>query len=144
MYGRGGGDSMYGGSEAGLGDKMRGGAGADLINGQGGDDLIEGGPGPDTLNTGRGSDRVDARDGEKDTVTCDGNNDLVYYDRGLDVLQGCSGDLTVLPPDGPFGNAGKILVDHESKELCLPETALQGHLGHGDEVLSWSACSGRR
>lgn len=136
-------DSMYGGSERGLGDKMSGGRGADLVNGQGGDDVIEGGPGPDTLNTGRGSDRVEAQDGEKDTITCEGTDDRVFYDRGLDVLEGCAGRglVELPPPNSPFEPGAKVLLSHNGKELCLPEKALKGHLKHGDEVLNWSGCS---
>ena len=161
MYGYGGGDFMYGGNEAGLGDKMRGGGGADRMNGQGGDDSIYGGAGNDTinggagndviqgdsgsdaLNKGTGSDRVNAQDGEKDFITCEGANDRVYYDRGLDVLQGCGSGLVELPPpDGLFEKSAKVQVDREGKkELCLPEAALRGHLKHGGEILSWSGCS---
>src|SRR5919112_6892449 len=120
MYGYGGSDFMYGGNEAGLGDKMRGGAGADLVNGQDGNDLINGGPGPDTLRTGRGSDRVEAQDGFKDTITCRGSNDAVYYDRGLDVLEGCPNIITALPPTGsPFEPGTKTLVDHAGEKICL-------------------------
>ena len=143
MNGYGGGDSMRGGNEAGLGDKMRGGTGADLIDGQDGDDLIEGGPGRDTLSTGAGSDRVkakdDAKDDERDTITCQGSNDAVYYDRGLDVLEGCTGSslIELSPPDGLFASGTKVLVDHAAKDLCVPEKALKGHLEHGDEVLDW-------
>ena len=142
MYGYGGSDFMYGGNETGLGDKMLGGVGADLVNGQGGNDLISGGPGRDTLKTGRGSDRVEAKDGEKDTIICDGS-DAVSYDVGLDELQGCTPGLIELPPtDSPFAPDTKVLVEHkEGKELCLPEAALKGHLKHGDEVLDWSGCT---
>jgi serralysin len=90
MYGDGGGDFMYGGTEARLGDRMRGGGGPGRMNGQGGNDVIRGGPGSDTLKTGRGLDRVNAKDGKKDFITCKGASDLVDYDRGLDVLQGCA------------------------------------------------------
>ena len=144
-YGYGGGDFMYGSNETGLGDKMLGGVGADLINGQGGDDLINGGPGRDTLKTGSGSDQVEAKDGEKDTIICDGSDD-VSYDVGLDVLEGCTPGLSELPPtDSPFDPDTKVLVEHkEGKELCLPEAALKGHLEHGDEVLDWSGCTEER
>jgi hypothetical protein len=145
MNGYGGSDFMYGGNESGLGDKMRGGTGADLVNGQGGNDLIEGGPGPDTLRTGTGSDRVEAKDGTKDTIICRGSNDAVYYDRGLDVLEGCPNAITELPPTGsPFEPGTKVLVDHEGDKICLPEVALNGHLEHGDRVLDWSGCAEQR
>jgi hypothetical protein len=143
MNGNGGSDFMYGGNESGFGDKMSGGTGADLVNGQGGNDTIKGGPGRDTLRTGTGSNTVEAKDGEKDTIICDGPNNTVYYDRGLDVLEGCPQGLTELPPTGsPFEPGTKVLVEHKGgKELCLPEAALKAHLRHGDEVLSWSGCS---
>jgi RTX calcium-binding nonapeptide repeat (4 copies) len=148
MYGYGDGDFMYGGDEAGVGDKMRGGNGPDLVNGQGGNDIIYGGPGSDTLKTGRGSDRIEAKDGNKDFITCKGTNDLVIYDRGLDVLEGCAvGSTTPGQPVSPLEPGTKVLVDHKGKkELCLPEAALgdpqeNGHLKHGDEVLSWEGCS---
>jgi hypothetical protein len=142
MNGYGGGDFMYGGDESGLGDKMRGGTGADLVNGQGGNDLIEGGPGRDTLRTGTGSDRVEAQDGTEDTIICRGSNDAVFYDRNLDVLEGCPNALTELPPTGsPFEPGTKSLVDHEGEQICLPEVALNGHLEHGDRVLNWSGCA---
>ena len=143
MKGNGSGDFMYGGDEAGLGDKMRGGVGADRMNGQGGNDIIGGGPGRDTLKTGTGFDTVEAKDGEKDFITCRGSNDTVNYDRGLDVLEGCGG-VSVTPPQpvSPLKPGTKVLVDHKGKkELCLPEAALNGHLKHADEVLSWEGCS---
>ena len=88
-----------------------------------------------------------AKDGTKDTIICDGPNNTVYYDRGLDVLEGCPNGLTELPPTGsPFEPGTKVLVGHEGKEICLPETAaLKAHLEHGDdEVVSWSGCSGQQ
>jgi hemolysin type calcium-binding protein len=162
MYGYGRGDYMYGGDESGWGDKLLGGNGADRMNGQGGDDavyggnaddVINGGPGDDivqgdygndTLNTGTGSDRVNAQDGQKDWITCvDGANDRVYYDRGLDVLQGCGGSglIELPPPDDLFNPETKVLIDHKGKEQCLPENAIKGHLEHGDEILNPQGCS---
>ena len=131
------------GNESGFGDKMSGGTGADLVNGQGGNDTIKGGPGRDTLKTGKGSNTVEAKDGTKDTIICNGPNNTVYYDKGLDVLEGCPQGLTELPPTGsPFEPGTKVVVDHGGKELCLPEAALKAHLRHGgDEVLSWSGCT---
>ena len=164
MYGYGGGDYMDGGDESGLGDKMRGGNGADTMRGErggdalygeGGDDTMGGGPGNDivqggygndTLNTGKGSDRVNAQDGQKDFITCiDGANDVVYHDPGLDELQGCGGSSGSTPveppPDGLFERKTKVLVSHKGKELCVAESAVKGHLKHGDEVLNPQGCS---
>ena len=143
MQGYGGSDFMYGGNESGFGDKMSGGTGADLVNGQGGNDTIKGGPGRDTLRTGKGSNTVEAKDGTKDTIICNGPNNTVYYDRGIDVLEGCPKGPTELPPTGSaFERGTKVVVDHGGKELCLPEAALKAHLRHGgDEVVSWSGCS---
>jgi hypothetical protein len=161
IYGYGSADIMYGGNETGWGDRMLGGGGADQINGQGGDDglygnngndtinggagddIVQGDFGSDTLTTGTGADRVNAQDGQQDFITCeDPANDLVYYDRGLDVLQGCSGSLVELPPpDKIFEESGKVLVDEKGKEVCLPEAVLDGHLKHGGEIINAQGCS---
>jgi Ca2+-binding RTX toxin-like protein len=162
MYGYGRDDSMYGGNETGFGDALYGGTGDDTMRGEGGDDglyggngddtigggpgndIVQGDSGNDTLNTGKGSDRVNAQDDQKDFITCiDGANDLVYYDRGLDVVQGCgrSGLIELPPPDGLFERKTKVLVSHKGGELCLPESAVKGHLKHGDEVLNPQGCS---
>ena len=96
---------LYGGNEAGWGDKILGGTFSDRIFGQDGhdalygeagndevrggyrDDLVAGGSGNDTLDGGPGADEIDARDGEKDTIVIrSGEGDVVYYDRGIDVL----------------------------------------------------------
>jgi hemolysin type calcium-binding protein len=98
-------DLLYGGNEAGWGDKILGGTFSDRIFGQDGhdalygeagndevrggyrDDLVAGGSGNDTLDGGPGADEIDARDGEKDTIVIrSGEGDVVYYDRGIDVL----------------------------------------------------------
>ncbi len=105
---------------------------------------MAGGLGNDTLDGGPGADEINARDGEKDTIVVrSGEGDVVYYDRGLDVLEGCPENAVELPPtESPFEAGTKVLVEHKGKkELCLPEAALNGHLKHGDEVLSWEGCS---
>ncbi len=98
-------DLLYGGNEAGWGDRILGGTFADRIYGQDGhdalygesgddevrggyrDDLVSGGPGNDTLDGGFGADEIDARDGEKDTIVIrPDEGDVVYYDKNLDVL----------------------------------------------------------
>jgi RTX calcium-binding nonapeptide repeat (4 copies) len=104
VYAYGGTDTVWGGNEAGWGDKVLGGAGgdrlvgqqgddalygeggADTLEGQYGDDLIVGGTGGDTLYGGPGADEVDARDGLRDVIdlTGSGSGDVVYYDRGID------------------------------------------------------------
>jgi Ca2+-binding RTX toxin-like protein len=133
------------------------------VYGGSGDDLIVGGYGNDTLSGGPGADQINAQDGQKDTIVfCAGEYDAVYYDRGLDVLQGCiapqgtagkdtgltageTSKATTLsaeqPPEGLFEHSGKVLVEHEDKELCLPEKELKGHLKHGDEILNPAGCS---
>ena len=162
MYGYGRGDYMYGGDESGWGDKMLGGRGADRMNGEGGDDALYGGNGNDTINggggddlvqgdngndtlrTGTGVNRVNAQDGQRDWIICGNPSDLVYYDRGLDVLEGCGGSglVELPPPDEVFEPKGKVLVSHKGdKELCVPEGALKGHLKHGDEILNPQGCS---
>lgn len=49
---------------------------------------------------------------------------------------------TAPPPGGPPKEGEWVLVDHKGKkELCLPEAALNGHLKHGDEIISEEGCS---
>ncbi len=162
IYGYGSGDYIYGGDEAGWGDKLVGGSGSDRLYGQGGDDgvygntgddtvnggagddTVEGGYGNDTINGGSGADRINAQDGEKDVIECaDDARDLVYYDRGLDVLRGCSeaGLEESVAPERLFEPDGNVLVSHEGEELCLPEGAVKGHLKHGDEMINPQGCS---
>ena len=81
-----------------------------------------------------------------------GEGDVVYYDEGLDVLvapsspEGATGLSTAeagekaelsteRPPKGLFEPSGNILVKHEGEELLVAERALEGHLGHGDEII---------
>ncbi len=42
---------------------------------------------------------------------------------------------TERPPEGLFEPQGKILVEHEGEELLVTEKGLDGHLGHGDEIV---------
>jgi Ca2+-binding RTX toxin-like protein len=141
IYGQDGRDGLYG--ERGD-DQVRGGYRNDLVSGGSGNDTLDGGP---------GSDEINARDGERDTIVIrSGEGDVVYYDKGIDVLvapasaQG-SARLTALesgekaellaqrPPKGLFEPSGKILVEHEGERVLVSERALEGHLGHGDEMI---------
>lgn len=183
MYGYGSADFLYGGNETGFGDKILGGAANDRVAGQGGNDalyggsendrvlgglgndLIVGGPGNDTLNGGPDSDQVNAQDGQKDTIVLCGNeNDRIFYDRGIDVLQGCvspqadgansatlsaseakAGDFnlsTGKPPAGLFDHTGKVLVDHEGSKKCVAAKEVKAHTKHGDAILNPAGCSG--
>lgn len=179
IKGYGGADTLYGGNEPGWGDKILGGSANDRVLGQGGDDalygqngndqvnggygndLIVGGYGSDILSGGPGGDQINARDGQKDTILiCNSGYDTIYYDKGLDVLQGCispqgtaslsadeasrDGKVTLFteqPPKGLFEHTGKVLVDHKGTEKCVAEKALQGHLEHGDEIVNSAGCS---
>ena len=96
-----------------------------------------------------------------------GEYDTVYYDRDLDVLvapasledgtnPGEGNGLTVEeateagkvklateePPEGLFEHTGKVLVEHEGEELLVTEKGLEGHLGHGDEILDQTGRAG--
>lgn len=159
IYGYGGADTLYGGNEIGYGDKILGGNGNDRVLGEGGDDalygeggndsvyggaggdLIVGGPGTDYLSGGPGGDQINAQDGLKDTINCGNQYDTVYYDKGLDVLQGCLGTTSMesrvaeQPPAGLFEHTGKVLVEHKGQELLVLEQDLKGHIGHGDHIL---------
>jgi len=114
---------------------------------------VAGGPGNDTLDGGPGADEINANDGQKDTVVIrPDEGDAVYYDKGLDVLvaavspQGTAGlsaaeadekvELSAeRPRQGIFEPYGKVLVGQEGEEQLVVEQALEGHLGHGDEII---------
>jgi hypothetical protein len=156
------GDKLLGGASSDLvlgqkgDDALYGQGGADKVTGGYGHDLVVGGSGEDTLDGGPGSDEINARDGQKDTIIIrPGEYDTVYYDKGIDVLQeqaisegapDGSAELTTSgtgktellakrPPEGLFALTGKVLVEHGSEELLIPEGELKGHLGHGDEII---------
>ena len=134
-------------------DALYGESGDDEVRGGYRDDLVSGGPGNDTLDGGPGSDEINARDGEKDQIVIrSGEGDVVYYDKGLDMLvapvspQGTASLsaaeadekaelLAERPPQGLFEPSGKILVEHEGERALVTERALEGHLGHGDEMI---------
>ncbi|RYI27075.1 MAG: calcium-binding protein, partial [Acetobacteraceae bacterium] len=75
----GGGDWVYGGTEA---DSLSGEAGNDVLYGDGGNDTLSGGAGNDTLFGGT----------EADTLSGDEGNDLLYGDAGADKLRGGLGN----------------------------------------------------
>ncbi len=150
-------DLLYGGNEIGWGDKIKGGTFADRIFGEKGQDalygergddevrggygadLVSGGLGNDTLDGGAGSDEINARDGEKDTVVIrSGEGDVVYYDSARLTASEAGEKAELLaqrPPQGLFKPSGKILVEHEGERVLVSERALEGHLGHGDEII---------
>ena len=123
----------------------------------------------DTLSVEPRADQINAQESQKDTINvCDAYGDTIYYDRGLDVLQGCvsaqgtsaamsadeaieSGKVKLKaekPPKGLFEHTGKVLIEHEGKEKLVAEKELKGHMEHGDHVLDptgrHSAEEGRR
>jgi Ca2+-binding RTX toxin-like protein len=123
-----------------------------LLEGQYGDDLLVGGTGGDTLNGGPGADEVDARDGLRDVIdlTGSGSGDVVYYDRGIDEFVTSSAQSasaaeaaratgaelsSATPPEGLFAHTGKVLVEHEGKELLVAEKQVERHTAHGDEII---------
>ena len=160
IYAYGGRDTVWGGNEAGKGDKVLGGSASDqligqqgrdalygegsgdFLEGQYGDDLVSGGGGRDTLSGGPGADRINARDGQKDTIAVRfGEGDVVYYDKGIDVLEaptaargaaGVNAGLSVAEAI----EAGKVKLVSED-----PPTGLFGHTGEvlvehdGEELL---------
>ncbi|MDP9456989.1 MAG: hypothetical protein CYG60_06150 [Actinobacteria bacterium] len=181
LYGYGGADVLYGGYESGWGDKLVGGAandrlygqgGNDGLYGQGGNDGLYGGYGNDTVVGGYGNDvlsgggpegdTINAQDGQKDTILiCNSGYDTIYYDRGIDVLQGCTsaqgtaavsaeeaieaGKVKLVaekPPKDLFEHTGKVLVEHKGKELLVAEKDLKDHTGHGDHILDPMGRSG--
>ena len=150
IYAYGGRDTVWGGYEAGKGDKVLGGSasdqligqqgrdalygegGGDFIEGQYGDDLVAGGGGEDTLSGGPGADRVNARDGQKDRISIRfGEGDVVYYDKGLDVLEAS----TASPAAGE--NAGLTVAEaiESGKVKVVAEDPPAGLFGHTGKVL---------
>ena len=117
-------------------DRVYGGYGANLVTGGYGEDTLDGGPGADEIN---------ARDGQKDTIVIRfGEDDVVYYDKELDVLKvpvegrGTADKVeltTERPPEGLFEPSAKVLLEHEGERVLMSEQALEGHTGHGDEIL---------
>ena len=181
IYGYGGNDTVYGGNESVSGDKVLGGygddrvfgnngndalygdSGNDRVDGGYGDDLVQGGYGYDTLSGGPGADQINAQEGQKDTINvCNAYGDTVYYDRGLDVLQGCvsaqgtsaamsaeeaieSGKVKLKaekPPKGLFEHTGKVVVEHKGKEMVVAEKDVKAHAKHGDHIIDPTGRSG--
>lgn len=125
------------------------------------------------MSGGPGIDQINAQEGQKDVINvCGGEyGDVVYYDRGLDVFQGCASSsqqgtaagtnttTTTLtadeaskankevklaaekPPKGLFEHTGKVLVDHKGKEKCVSEKALKGHIENGATIVNPAECS---
>ena len=150
-------------------DALYGDSGNDRVDGGYDDDLVQGGYGYDTLSGGPGADRINAQEGQKDTINVCGSGygDVVYYDRGLDVFVGCvsaqgaaaeessaamsaeeaikAGKVKLKaekPPKGLFEHTGKVLIEHEGKEMVVAEKELKGHMKHGDHILDPTGRSG--
>lgn len=68
-------------------DRMWGGSGRDVVNGQRGADGLSGGKGVDVLRGGVGNDVIDSRDGFKDYVYGGDGTDTLRKDR-FDVVRG--------------------------------------------------------
>ena len=128
--------------------------------------MVQGGYGYDTLSGGLGIDQINAQESQKDIINVCGSEygDVVYYDRGIDVFQGCilpqgtsNTNTTALttseaskakvklvaekPPKGLFEHTGKVLVEHKGKEKCVPEKALKGHIEDGATIVNPAECS---
>jgi Ca2+-binding RTX toxin-like protein len=67
-------------------DRLEGGTGPDVLDGQGGRDLLIGGTCRDTLDGGRGRDRIRAGDGDRDWVLCGPGFDRVAASAAADVV----------------------------------------------------------
>jgi 3',5'-cyclic AMP phosphodiesterase CpdA len=70
------------------GERLRGGAGSDLVLARAGADTVQPRGGEDCVFAGRGADRVKARDGSRDQVRCGRGRDVAYLDR-RDTARGC-------------------------------------------------------
>jgi hypothetical protein len=157
IYAYGGRDTVWGGNEAGKGDKVLGGTaadrligqqghdalygegGSDTLEGQYGDDLLVGGTGEDILNAGPGADQVNAQDGQRDVIdlTGSGGGDVVYYDRGIDEFVTSS----VEPIDEGASAAEAARTTGAELSAAKPPEGLFAHTGKvllehkGEELL---------
>jgi Ca2+-binding RTX toxin-like protein len=148
IYAYGGRDTVWGGNEAGKGDKVLGGSasdqligqqgrdalygegGGDFLEGQYGDDLVAGGGGTDTLSGGPGADKINARDGEKDTISIRfGEGDVVYYDKGLDVLEASTASQIAAGENLGLSVAEAIESGKVKVVAANPPAGLFGHTG---------------
>ncbi len=141
-------DTVWGGNEAGKGDKVLGGSasdqligqqgrdalygegGGDFLEGQHGDDLVAGGGGRDTLSGGPGADKINARDGQKDTISVRfGEGDVVYYDKGIDVLEASTASA------GERAGLSVAEAIESGKVKVVAANPPAGLFGHTGEVL---------
>ena len=70
-------------------DVLTGGNGGDKLIGGAGDDRLVGGDGTDELSGGPGDDVIDARDGTEDDIDCGDGNDTVIVDSTEDGVVDC-------------------------------------------------------
>jgi len=104
--GRSGGDDIYGGSEN---DDIWGGPGIDVIDGDSGSDEIHGGDNGDTIDGGDGIDYLygDAHD---DTITGGEDRDWMYGGTGADTIDG-NDDLVI---DMIYGEGGDDILEDDA------------------------------
>ncbi|MDQ1924704.1 calcium-binding protein [Massilia pseudoviolaceinigra] len=111
VHGGYGNDYIEGGDETGAGDWIAGGLGKDTLKGGAGDDnlygereadLLDGGNGNDTLVGGEGNDTIDGGDGDDDLNDGSGGGDL-DYDAGRNTVYGGAGN-DLLRIDGRYGD----------------------------------------
>ncbi|MGB0935526.1 MAG: Ig-like domain-containing protein, partial [Alphaproteobacteria bacterium] len=112
-------------------DRLYGGRGNDILNGEGGDDRLYGGSGDDTLNGGtgddqlrgdRGNDTLNGGWGEDylaggtgdDILNGGGDNDKLYGNSGDDTLNGDEGDDKLVGGSGDDTMSGGDDNDHLS------------------------------
>jgi RTX calcium-binding nonapeptide repeat (4 copies) len=97
LRGGGGPDRLIGGDRIvrrrdiplGSADRLVGGPGPDVLDGEGGRDLLEGSSGRDTLDGGRGRDRIRSGDSDRDWVLCGRGFDRVAASTGDVLMRGC-------------------------------------------------------
>ncbi|HSV71304.1 MAG TPA: calcium-binding protein [Methylibium sp.] len=96
-------DTITGGNDAAVSERLRGAGGNDSVSALGGHDYLYGGAGNDTLAGGVGNDFLYGDAGDDSLLGGDGNDQLFDDDEtGLDILLGGAGDDEVfLLHDGP-------------------------------------------
>ena len=110
IRGGGGADQLEGGS---ANDRITGGSGPDVIRGQAGDDNLTGDTAADTIFGGAGDDFI-AGGGSHDRLFGDAGNDRVSGGGGADSIDGGEGDDQLRggsKPDSLFGQAGDDTID---------------------------------
>lgn len=134
--------------DAGVGDRVQGGPGDDVIYGEGGDDDLRGGAGQDLVYGNAGNDTIDGEDGN-DTLRGNAGNDTVCGGAGDDDMEGNADRDSIFGGEGRDygrGGDGDDLLRGEDGDDLLEGNAgadnIAGGLGD-DDLIGGSSASGQ-